>query len=42
MRVLLVNPPPWRITEPYYDRHPYPRTGLAYLAGYLRFKGIEV
>ena len=42
MRVLLVNPPPWRITEPYYDRPPYPRTGLAYLAGYLRFKGIEV
>ena len=42
MRVLLVNPPPYRIVEPYYDTPPYPRTGIAYLAGYLRSKGVDV
>jgi len=42
MRVLLVNPPPFRVVEPYYDKPPYPRTGIAYLAGYLRDKGVDV
>ena len=42
MRVLLVNPPPSRIVEPYYDTPPYPRTGLAHLAGYLRASGVDV
>ena len=38
MRLLLVNPPPFQIVEPYYDTPPYPRTGLAHLAGYVREK----
>ena len=42
MKILLVNPPPFEITEPYYDTPDYPRTALAYLAGYLREKGIDV
>jgi len=40
--VLLVNPPPYNIAEPYYDTPEYPRTALAYLAGYLRSRAIEV
>ncbi len=36
MKVLLVNPPPFQIAEPYYDTPPYPRNGLAHLAGYIR------
>lgn len=42
MRVLLVNPPPYQIIEPYYDTPSYPRTGIACLAGYLRHKNIDV
>jgi anaerobic magnesium-protoporphyrin IX monomethyl ester cyclase len=42
MKVLLVNPPPYRIQEAYYDTPPYPRTGLAYLAGHLRANGVDV
>ena len=42
MKVLLINPPPYKIQEAYYDTPPYPRTGLAYLAGSLRATGIEV
>lgn len=42
VRVLLVNPPPFRKQEAYYDTPPYPRTGLAYLAGSLRAAGIDV
>lgn len=42
MRVLLVNPPPYQIIEPYYDTPNYPRTGIAYLAGYLRHKNVDV
>ncbi len=41
LRVLLVNPPPFRRQEAYYDTPPYPRTGLAYLAGSLRTGGID-
>lgn len=42
MKILLVNPPPYQVVEPYYDRPPYPRTGIAYLAGYLRSKNLDV
>lgn len=42
MKVLLVNPPPFQKIESFYDEPPYPRTGIAYLAGYLRAKGIDV
>jgi radical SAM superfamily enzyme YgiQ (UPF0313 family) len=42
MKVLLVNPPPYKIIEPYYDTPDYPRTALAYLAGYLIEQSIEV
>lgn len=42
MRVLLVNPPPYKIIEPAYDLPVYPRTAIAYLAGYLRSKNIDV
>lgn len=36
MRVALVNPPPFAIVEPWYDRPDFGRAGLAYLAAYLR------
>ena len=36
MQVLLINPPPFQVVEPYYDTPPYPRNGLAHLAGYVR------
>ena len=36
MRVLLINPPVFRVDEPWYDTPNFVRTGLAYLAGYLR------
>ena len=40
---MLVNPPVFRIEEPWYDTPPYARTGLAYLAGYLRqYPGFEI
>jgi len=42
MKVVLVNPPPYRLVEPYYDTPPYPRTAIAYLAGFLRRSGVEV
>ncbi len=42
MRVLLVNPPPYAIVEPVYDRPAYPRTSLACLAAYLREHGVDV
>ena len=42
MRVLLVNPPPYAIVEPVYDRPAYPRTSLACLAAYLRARDVNV
>jgi len=42
VKVLLVNPPPYQIVEPYYDTPEYPRTGIAYLAGHLRAMGVDV
>jgi len=36
MKVLLINPPIFRISEPWYDTPPFVRPGLAYIAGYLR------
>jgi len=42
MHVVLVNPPPYRLVERYYDLPPYPRTALACMAGCLRSDGIDV
>ncbi len=42
VRVLLINPPPHQIVEPYYDTPDYPRTALAFLAGHLRASGVVV
>lgn len=43
MRVVLVNPPPWRVVEPVYDAPKFPRHGLACLAAALRVHpGFEV
>ena len=42
MRVMLVNAPPYKIQELYYDTPPYPRTALAMIAAYLRDAGVEV
>lgn len=42
MRVILVNPPPYRVMEAFYDTPPFPRPALAFLAAYLRQAGIEV
>lgn len=39
MKIPLVNPPPYKIQEAYYDT-PYPRTALAFLAAVLRKNGI--
>jgi anaerobic magnesium-protoporphyrin IX monomethyl ester cyclase len=36
LKVLLINPPVFRVDEPWYDTPDFVRTGLAYLAGYLR------
>ena len=36
MRVLLINPPVKWVFEPWYDTPDFVRTGLAYVAGYLR------
>jgi len=42
MRVLLLNAPPFKIQEAYYDTPPYPRTALAMLAAHLRREEIDV
>lgn len=43
LRVLLVNPPPFAVVEPWYDTPRFGRHGLACLAGYLRrFDGFDV
>ena len=42
MKVMLVNPPPYKVQEAYYDTPPYPRTSLAFLAGMLRANSIDV
>jgi len=43
MRVMLVNPPVFRVDEPWYDTPNFVRTGLAYIAGYLRqYPGFEI
>ncbi len=42
MKVVLVNPPPYQLVEPYYDTPPYPRTAIAFLAGYLRQHDVDV
>ncbi len=42
MRVLLLNAPPYKIQEAYYDTPPYPRTALAMLAAHLRREKIDV
>jgi anaerobic magnesium-protoporphyrin IX monomethyl ester cyclase len=42
MRIVLVNPPPYRIHESFYDTPPYPRAALAYLAGHLRSEGLDI
>lgn len=36
LRVLLINPPPFEVVEPWYDTPSFGRHGLACLAGYLR------
>ncbi len=41
-KVLLINPPPFQKVEPYYDTPEYPRTAIAYLAGFLRDKEFDV
>lgn len=43
IRVCLVNAPVLGVLEPWYDTPDFVRTGLAYLAGYLRqFEGFEI
>lgn len=42
MRIVLVNPPPHKIMEAFYDTPPFPRPALAFLAAYLRENGISV
>jgi len=43
MKILLINPPVFRVDEPWYDTPPFVRTGLAYIAGYIRqFPEFEV
>ncbi len=41
-KILLINPPPFQKVEPYYDTPEYPRTAIAYIAGYLRDKDFDV
>lgn len=36
LKVLLINPPAKNIIEPHYDTPDFPRTALAFLAGYIR------
>ena len=40
LRVVLVNPPPLAVVEPWYDRPDWGRIALAYLAGWLRRKSL--
>jgi anaerobic magnesium-protoporphyrin IX monomethyl ester cyclase len=41
--VCLINPPVLAVLEPWYDQPDFGRTGLAYLAGYLRqFQGYDI
>jgi len=42
LRVILINPPPHRVMEAFYDTPPFPRPALAFLAGYLRKAGVVV
>ncbi len=43
MKICLINPPVLGVLEPWYDQPDFGRTGLAYLAGYLRqFEGYEI
>lgn len=42
MKVLIINPPPYKILEPFYDTPDYPRTTLAFLAAFLRERAIDV
>ncbi len=43
VRICLVNPPVIGVMEPWYDTPDFGRTGLAYLAGYLRhFASVEI
>jgi len=43
LKVMLVNPPVFQVEEPWYDTPNFGRTGLAYLAGYLRqYPGFEI
>jgi len=43
MKICLINPPVLAVFEPWYDEPDFVRTGLAYLAGYLRqFTGYEI
>jgi len=43
LKISLINPPVLAVLEPWYDTPDFVRTGLAYLAGYLRqFEGFEI
>jgi tRNA A37 methylthiotransferase MiaB len=43
LKVMLINPPPIAIVEPWFDAPEWPRDSLAYVAGYLRqFDGYDV
>ena len=43
LNVVLINPPPLAIVEPWYDRPNWGRIALAYLASYLRqLRGVDV
>jgi len=42
MRIVLVDSPPFKIQEAFYDTPPYPRPALAFLAAQLRREGIDV
>jgi anaerobic magnesium-protoporphyrin IX monomethyl ester cyclase len=43
MKVCLINPPVLAVLEPWYDTPDFGRTGLAYLAGYLRqYDGYDI
>ena len=43
VKILLINPPIFRLNEPWYDTPSFGRTGLAYIAGYIRqFPEFEV
>lgn len=42
LRILLINPPSFKIQEAFYDTPPYPRTALAFLGAQLRLAGVDV